>query len=516
MSSRIAWAAVGVASGAVAVGVAEVVAGLLGGVSVIAAIGAVVIALQPPGAKDLMVALFGTFDKIALEVAVFIGGLVVGAVIGLIARRDRRLGYLGFVGFGLVGIVLLLREPLSDPVVALITVVSAVVAGMVMLSWLSAMLGPEPTADAAAEGRASPPASSVPRRAFLAVAATFLAVGGVLAVIGRVLGGRAPAPSGEPIAIPKPRQTAPPVTAANDFGIEGLSSIIVPNDEFYQIDTRLGTPYLNVDEWSLRIHGMVDREVRLSYTDLLAMPLVERIVTIACVSNEVGGRLVGNAKWTGVSLNSVLDQAGVQEGASQVVGRSFDNWTCGFPTEHLSGAGAHALIALQMNEQPLPTRHGYPARLIVPGLYGYVSATKWLTEIELTTLEAFDAYWVPLGWAKEGPILTQSRVEVPRRGGVVPVGDVVFAGVAWAPTRGISKVQVDVDDTNTWSEAELSQPLSDYSWIQWRVTRSVAVAGTHWVRVRAYDGTGAAQEEGPTPPYPDGARGYHRYPFFTE
>jgi hypothetical protein len=208
--------------------------------------------------------------------------------------------------------------------------------------------------------------------------------------------------------------------------------------------------------------------------------------------------------------------AGVQEGATQLVGRSFDDWTCGFPTAHLAGAGSDALIAVQMNGLSLPPRHGFPARLIVPGLYGYVSATKWLTEIELTTLEAFDAYWVPLGWAKEGPILTQSRVEVPRRGGVVPAGDVVFAGVAWAPTRGISRVEVDVDDSGNWAEAELSQPLSDYSWIQWRVTRAVPVAGQHSVRVRAYDGTGTVQEEGPTPPFPDGARGYHRYPFFTE
>ncbi len=524
MGSRVAWAAVGLASGAVAIGVAEVVAGLLGGVSVVAAVGAVVISLQPPGAKDLMVALFGTLDKLALEVAVFIGGLLVGGVIGLIARRDRRLGYGAFLVFGLVGLFLLLREPLADPIEAVITMVAAVGAGCLMLSWLSGMLGagrpvPDPTTSATAAQTvqvAQEPPPSMPRRAFLAVAATFLAVGGVLAVIGRVLGGRTPAPVGVPIDIPRPGQPAPPLAAANDFGIEGLSTIIVPNDDFYQIDTRLGTPYLNVEEWRLRVHGMVDEELTFTYSDLLAMPLVERYVTIACVSNEVGGRLVGNAKWTGVSLNSVLERAGVQEGATQLVGRSFDDWTCGFPTEHLSGAGADALIAVQMNGVSLPPRHGFPARLIVPGLYGYVSATKWLTEIELTTLEAFDAYWVPLGWAKEGPILTQSRVEVPRRGGVVPVGDVVFAGVAWAPTRDISRVEVDVDDSGNWSEAELSQPLSDYSWIQWRVTLPVPAAGTHWVRVRATDGTGAVQEEGPTPPFPDGARGYHRYPFFTE
>jgi hypothetical protein len=257
---------------------------------------------------------------------------------------------------------------------------------------------------------------------------------------------------------------------------------------------------------------MVDNEVTLNYAQLLAMPLIEQYVTIACVSNEVGGHLVGNAKWTGVNLNSVLALAGVQAGATQVVGRSFDGWTSGFPTAHLSGAGKDAMIVVQMNGAPLPARHGFPARVIVPGLYGFVSATKWVTEIELTTLEAFDAYWIRLGWAKEGPILTQSRIDTPRSGQGVANGQVQIAGIAWAPTRGISKVEIDIDEDDNWRACQLSSPLSDYTWVQWQTTVG-ASAGRHTIRVRATDGTGAVQEARSTPPAPDGARGYHTVTF---
>jgi hypothetical protein len=259
---------------------------------------------------------------------------------------------------------------------------------------------------------------------------------------------------------------------------------------------------------------MVDKEVTLNYEQLVSMPLIEQYVTIACVSNEVGGRLVGNAKWTGVNLNSVLAMAGVQPAATQFVGRSFDGWTSGFPTAHLAGAGKDAMIVVRMNDEPLPARHGYPARLIVPGLFGYVSATKWLTEIELTTWEAFDAYWIRLGWAKEGPILTQSRIDAPRAGQSVATDAVRVAGVAWAPTRGVSKVEIEMDGDGNWRQCELSTPLSSYAWIQWMLDVPVS-AGSHTVRVRATDGTGAVQESRQTPPAPDGARGYHTVTFST-
>ncbi len=228
------------------------------------------------------------------------------------------------------------------------------------------------------------------------------------------------------------------------------------------------------------------------------------------MSNEVGGDLVGNAKWTGVYLTDVLDAAGVRPEATQIVGRSVDGWTAGFPTE-LAYDGRKPLIAVGMNDEPLPARHGYPARLIVPGLYGYVSATKWLEEIELTTWEGFDGYWIPRGWSKTGPIKTQSRIDVPRNGEVINGSPAVFAGVAWAPLKGIDKVEVRVSK-GAWEEAELSDPLSDRSWVQWKLERNVA-PGRHELEVRATDGTGETQTEVVSTPDPDGATGWHTIGF---
>ena len=522
-SEKLAWFVAGVAAAAAAVGVGELLGGLLGGTSIITAIGALVISLQPPGAKDLMVALFGTNDKLALEVLVGSGGLLVGGVLGLVARRDVRGAIAGFVAFGIVAFWLLLQDPLNMMFPAGIVAIAAVGGGIITLNWLTVSLQSAlsaPAAPASAAPANAAPASAAPanlgRRAFLVVGGTFVAVGGVLAVIGRFLGSQVGG-SVNPgtIAVPSPGQTVAPVPPAADFsgaaGLENLSPIIVPNADFYRIDTRLSTPRIDPATWNVRVHGMVDREVTLTYDQLLAMPLVERYVTIACVSNEVGGNLVGNAKWTGVSLNSVLESAGVQPGATQLVGRSFDGWTAGFPTAHLADAGRDAMIAVLMNGEPLPAPHGFPARLIVPGLFGYVSATKWLTEIELTTWEAFDAYWIPLGWAKEGPILTQSRIDVPAYNASVSAGQFTVAGVAWAPTRGISHVEVSLDE-GEWHEAELSQPLSNYAWVQWRAVLDVA-AGNHRLAVRATDGNGDRQIPERTPPAPSGARGYHQIAF---
>ena len=504
------WALAGVAAAAVAVGVAELTAAFFGGSSIVAAVGSLVIALQPPGAKDLMVALFGTNDKAVLEVMIGLGALLVGAVLGLIARYEIRMALAGFAALGVVGLFLIAIDPLADLLPSAIGAGLAVLAGILTLSWLDGLIRrsaaqPAAAEAAEAESRLHLASSGVARRSFLALGVMVVAIGGLGSFFGRLIGSQAP-PAQPPTLIPPPTETLPPLPAGTDFGLDGLTPIVVPNEDFYRIDTALTIPRIDAATWSMRVHGMVEREVTLSYADLLAMPLFERHVTIACVSNPVGGYLVGNAKWTGVRLQSVLDMAGVQPGATQLVGRSY-GWTCGFPTAHLAGAGAEAMIAVQMNGEPLPAAHGFPARLIVPGLYGYVSATKWLTDIELTTLQAFDAYWVPLGWAKEAPILTQSRIDLPRDGTTVTAGSVSVAGVAWAPTRRISRVEVQVDD-GSWLPAQLSVPLSDYSWVQWRAALEVA-AGSHVLRVRATDGTGTTQAAERTPPAPDGARGYH-------
>ena len=267
-------------------------------------------------------------------------------------------------------------------------------------------------------------------------------------------------------------------------------------------------PQVDVATWKLEIKGLVDRPFTLTYDELLALPLFEQYVTIACVSNRVGEGLVGNALWTGVRLKDVLEMAGVQSGATQIVGRSVDGFTVGFPTSWAMAPEREPMVAVGMNRDFLPADHGYPARLIVPGLYGYVSATKWLQSIELTTREAVDGYWVPLGWAKDAPILTQSRIDAPSTGATVAAGPVDVAGVAWAPDRGIASVEVRFDD-GPWQNARLSRPISDATWVQWTVPWAAA-AGRHVIEVRATDGSGQVQTAEQTDPAPDGARGHHR------
>ena len=313
----------------------------------------------------------------------------------------------------------------------------------------------------------------------------------------------APAEAGQ---LPPAGDVVKPLAAGTDLAptTPGLTPIVVPTDSFYRIDTALLIPSVDASTWNLRIHGLVERETTLTWDELLALPQFEQYVTISCVSNEVGGNLVGNAKWTGVHLREVLDLAGVQTSATQLVGRSVDGFTAGMPTAWVMDPAREPMIAVRMNDEPLPRAHGFPARLIVPGLYGYVSATKWLSELELTTLEAFDGYWVPLGWAKEAPILTQSRIDTPT--GDVAAGPVPVAGIAWAPDRGVSRVEVGVD--GTWHDAELSAPISNATWVQW-VYRWDATPGAHTVSVRATDGRGTVQEEQPSRPAPDGARGWH-------
>jgi DMSO/TMAO reductase YedYZ molybdopterin-dependent catalytic subunit len=493
----------GAAAAAGALGVSELLAGLLpGATSLVAAVGQVAIDLQPPGAKDVVVSLFGTNDKLALEFLVVAVALLIGAGLGGLARRRSWLGALGFAVFGVVGFVAALGDPLASPSIVAVSAAVSVGAGVWLLDWLS---GPDRAL--VTEGGAVARMPDWSRRSFLIRTAGVGVAAAVGGLAGRSLLDRQQvAPAGADAALPPPAETVPPLAAGTDLSpsLPGLTPIVMPNDRFYRIDTSLLTPSVSTDGWTLRIHGMVDRETVLTWDELIGLPMFEQYVTISCVSNEVGGRLVGNAKWTGVRLRDVLEMAGVQAGASQMVGRSVDGWTAGTPTAWVMDPSREPMIALKMNDVALPPAHGYPARLIVPGLYGYVSATKWLKEIELTTLEAFDAYWVPLGWAKEAPILTQSRIDTPR-GGQVPAGTVPIAGIAWAPDRGIAKVEVGVD--GVWNEARLSVPISDATWVQW-VFDWAATPGRHTVQVRATDGTGEVQAETPTPPAPDGARGW--------
>ena len=291
-------------------------------------------------------------------------------------------------------------------------------------------------------------------------------------------------------------------------GISPFITPISPKDEFYRIDTALTVPQVDPDNWRLRITGLVDNPYELTYHDIRAMRLSDYVITLSCVSNRVGGNLVDNAVWTGVPLNVLLQRAGVQRGAQQIVGRSVDDFTAGFPTT-AAYDGRNAILAIGMNNEPLPTRHGFPARIVVAGLYGYVSAVKWLEEIHLTTWDGFDGYWVPRGWSKRGPIKTQSRIDVPGMNADLKIGQTTsVAGIAWAPTRGIRRVEVKIGREN-WEPCRLGDAVGDESWVQWHREWTPATAGHHDIQVRATDGTGTTQGSYRIPSKPNGAEGHH-------
>ncbi|NED53244.1 sulfite oxidase, partial [Micromonospora aurantiaca] len=310
----------------------------------------------------------------------------------------------------------------------------------------------------------------------------------------------------EAVTLPAPAAPAPQVPAGADLSLPRLAPYVTPNREFYRIDTALVVPQVDPATWRLRIHGRVRNPIELSFDDLLARPMVERYVTLACVSNEVGGDLIGNARWLGVPIKELLDEAGPLDGADQVVGRAVDGWTCGTPTSVLRD-GRDALLAVGMNGEPLPIQHGFPVRMVVPGLYGYVSACKWLTELELTSFADFDAYWVPRGWSAQGPIKTQSRIDTPRPRSRPAAGPVTVAGVAWAQHRGIRRVEVRADG-GPWQEATLAPAVSADTWVQWS-WRWDATPGEHTLQVRATDTAGETQTEQRAPVAPDGATGWH-------
>ena len=293
-----------------------------------------------------------------------------------------------------------------------------------------------------------------------------------------------------------------------DDDVAGISPYVTPNDSFYRIDTAFGeVPQIDPASWRLRFTGMVDNPYELTFDEIQAMDLSDHVITLSCVSNRVGGDLVGNAVWTGVPLSALLDRAGVQPGADQVVGRSVDDWTAGFPTP-LVFDGRNAVLAIGMNGEFLPTNHGFPARLVVAGLYGYVSAVKWIDEIHLTTWDGFDGYWVPRGWSKEGPMKTQSRIDVPAAGRGLTAGQTTpIAGIAWAPTRGIERVEVNIDDEG-WLPCELGEALGDESWVQWH-RQWTPSGGRHRIQVRATDGDGVTQSGRQVDPAPNGAEGWH-------
>ena len=479
----------GVAAAAAAIGFGELVGGIApGGASLVLSVGSRVIDAAPPFVKDFAVSTLGTADKPALIIGVIVFTLLFGSLFGVVAARRR---WFGVVGFALLGLVGGLAIAATEAVWVAVLVAGVAFIAAVGTLFLLLRTG----AGIADDGR----------RAFLRQTGSLVALSGLAAIAGRAIVQAAATTGARNEVVLAPPVTQPQAKVAS-LDVAGISPQYMPNDEFYRIDTSLSAPKVNVDTWKLSITGMVDHPLEFTFDELLAMPMVERDVTLSCVSNEVGGNLVGNARWQGVVLSDLLNQAGVQDGATQIVGRAVDDFTVGFPTQ-LAFDGRTALLAVGMNGEPLPIDHGFPARLVVAGLYGYVSATKWLKAIELTTLEAFDAYWVPRGWAKQAPIKTESRIDVPSSRRRVTAGMTPIAGVAWAPTRGISKVEVQVDD-GPWQTARLGAEDGTEAWRQWVLDWNASV-GNHTITVRATDGDGVLQSEERVPPRPDGATGWH-------
>ncbi len=506
----------GIVGVAASLGFGELVSGLISSVSSpITAIGERLIDWSPPALKDFAVTTFGTADKPALLIGTVIVALLLGAAVGVWSYRRTWLALLVFFGFAIIGIVAGIQSPLVDPAWTTVLGLLGGAVGYNSLTYLQRLIASESPAVPVSAGLSTPDTESdlrIPeapvgasRREFLTAAGGIGAVAVASGTLGRFAFGGGVSIDPSTLAVPDAAGTLAAPSQANMLSVPGITPIIVPNDQFYLIDTALAVPRVDPASWSLRVNGMVDTELELSLDELKAFDLIEEYVTIACVSNPVGGPYVGNAKWTGVRLAEVLDLAGVQNGATQTVGTSVDGWTAGFPTEAVFD-GREPLIALAMNDEPLPAKHGFPARLIVPGLYGYVSATKWLSEITLTTWEGFDGYWVPRGWAKEGPIKTQSRIDVPTKDDPVSAGTTTVAGVAWAPLKGIDKVEVRVNG-GEWFDAILSEPLSEKSWVQWRADVPVT-PGQALIEVRATDGEGYTQEEDRVEPRPDGAEGF--------
>ena len=531
------WAAVsGVVSAGVFLAAAELMALLVAREgSPILAVGSFVIDIVPQPFKEFAIATFGEYDKIALLVGLALGVLVASAVAGLLQYLRPPLGVIALVIAGGLSVAAIVTRAGATPLAAIPPIVGTI-AGSFVLWYLAARLrrwsdagaSPETAAletaapETATEETAAPvetptvhpkgtaAPASVDRRMFFRVTAiagaSALIIGvGARALINATAGSISAVRKA--LNLPAPRTTVT-VPAGAELDIPGISPLITPNADFYRVDTALTVPSVDPDTWRLVIDGMVDQRVELTFDDLVGMGLDEYAITLTCVSNEVGGELLGNATWLGVPIRDVLKLAGPKSGADMVLSRSVDGFTASTPLESLTDDGLDAILAVGMNGEPLPLEHGFPVRMVVPGLYGYVSATKWLSELKVTTFDADEAYWTPRGYSAKAPIKFSSRLDTPRTGEAIPAGRTPIAGVAWAQTVGIDRVEVSIDD-GAWQPATLSTPINDDTWVQWFVDWD-ATAGTHYVAVRAVNKKGDVQIEERAPIAPDGSSGWQR------
>jgi len=497
----------GLISSFFAVCIGTLIAVLLDVVTPLNAVGSEFIDHTPKWLKNLAIQAFGTNDKAALKIGMLLTISCLALFAGQLARYKRIAGISIIASFGIFGGLISAARPSQSALAIVPSLLGAIFGCRLLNKLIKTITKHDLPINYPSESRAP---LGWDRRRFISTASKTVLISAIFSAVASRL---------ENKKISEIRQVAPDslpkINPGNDLtstqtplGTQIFSEtpFITPNQDFYRIDTALSLPRINIKTWKLNIGGMVKTPLTLSYQDLLARPMVERTITICCVSNEVGGPYIGNAVWQGVLLADLLTEAGVDPRAEQIFGTSVDGWTCGFPV----GAafdGRDAMIAIGMNGEPISLEHGYPARVIIPGLYGYVSATKWVQSLELTTWSQAEGYWVPLGWSRDAPIKTQSRIDVPRRDEKVSAGKIAIAGVAWAQHRGIEKVEVRID-SGGWNIATLALDFSDDTWRQWKYEFD-AKPGEYQIQVRATDKTGETQTEEVSRPDPDGATGYH-------
>ncbi|MFD8076696.1 molybdopterin-dependent oxidoreductase [Streptomyces sp. NPDC059718] len=477
----------------------------------VVAVGGAAIDRTPAAVKDWAIRSFGTNDKLVLQLGIL---LVLGALavaLGLLGIRHRRAAAAGVLLFGAIGAVAAMSRPDADgPLDALPSLAGAVAGGLLLYVLIGRL-----TDGSVRSSDAGTAPGGWDRRGFLVVAAAAAAASAAAGALGRGLAsssGKQAMASRAAVRLPVPASPAAAVPRGAAPRIPGISPFVTSNEDFYRVDTALVVPKVDATRWRLRVHGRgVGTPLDLTFRDLLQRELIERDITLTCVSNEIGGPYVGNARWIGVPLFDLLREAGVrppsQGGpADQLVSRSVDGMTLGTPVEDVMD-GRDAMLAIGMNGEPLPLEHGFPVRMVVPGLYGYVSACKWIQDIELTTFAAYDAYWVKRDWARRAPVKTQARIDTPKPFARPKAGRVTIAGVAWAQHRGIDRVEVRIDD-GPWRDADLAAQATTDTWRLWSLTWD-ATPGPHTLTVRATDGTGEVQTARRARTAPDGAGGRH-------
>lgn len=520
----IVWSALaGVISGAVFLATAELFALIFArSASPILAVGGFVIDIVPQPFKEFAIATFGEYDKIALLTGLGLAVFIASAISGFLQFVRPPLGIVALFIAGALSTAAVVTRAGVTPLAFLPPVLAAIGGSLILLllcrrlrGWRASAVPARNTDTDDVEAQdadiASPEEApkGVDRRSFFLLAGIAGASALVVGIAARTVSMAVTSVESirNALKLP-PARTKVTVPEGAKLDVPGLSKLFTPNEDFYRVDTALTVPTIDPATWRLVIDGMVDQRVELSFQDILDMGLDEYAITLTCVSNEVGGELVGNAMWLGVPLRDVLAKAGPQSGADMVLSRSVDGYTASTPLSALTDDGLDAILAVAMNGEPLPLEHGFPVRMVVPGLYGYVSATKWLTELTVTTFADDEAYWTPRGYSAKAPIKFSSRVDTPKIGEAVSAGRVPIAGVAWAQTVGIERVEVRIDDGD-WVPAQLSAPINEDTWVQWFMDWD-ATPGTHYVAVRAINKDGDLQIEERAPIAPSGSSGWQR------